>query len=151
MNYELLLTITWWVAYKKILFCMSAVCNESFPLLNCPSLQLQVYLHERKEYYIKIQHKRHCNQYIQLNCSSHLLRAFQIKGLFPTKNVRNAWFHTDSSLGQKPTAAFLPEAGSSHSPSCSQRCSDPPRADCTALSSHAIPWFKHDKFTFFQY
>lgn len=69
---------------------MSAVCNESFPLLSCPSLQLQVYLHERKEYYIKIQHERHCNQSIQLKCSSHVLRAFQIKGLFPAEDVRNA-------------------------------------------------------------
>lgn len=147
MNYELLLTITWWVAYKKILFCMSAVCNESFPLLSCPSQQLQVYLHERKEYYIKMQHKRHCNQYIQLNCSSHVLRASQIKGLFPAKNVRNAWFQRDSSLGEKPPAAGREQ----HSPSCSQRCSDPSRADCTALSSHAITRVKHDKFTFFQY
>jgi len=54
-----------------------------------PPYNLEVYLHWRKGYDMKKQHKRQCNQYIQPNCSSHMPGVLQVKGLFPM-DVRGA-------------------------------------------------------------
>ena len=114
------------MAYKKILFCMSALCNESFSLLRSPSLQLQVYLHQREEYYIKSNIKGSATN---TSCwtAPPTYAALSREGAAASRcvqNARDARFCTDYSLGENRVAALLPAA--CHAPS-SSRSSQPPR------------------------